>query len=207
MTYSLRSLIRSALFRSKDPRGHCALIDTTATLHSTARIANPIGDPSCISVGPNSQVCGELLTFATGGRIQIGEWCYIGEGTRVWSQTSVSIGNHVMISHLVDIHDTDSHPIDWQERRLDSKAHMTNQIQGISKKTASNPVIIEDDVWICFKATILKGVHIGRGAIIAAGAVVTKDVPAWTIVGGNPARLLRSIPVEEQELTLTTDSV
>jgi len=160
-----------------------------------------MGDPSHISVGPNTQVCGELLTFANGGKIQIGEWCYIGEGTRLWSQSSITIGDHVMISHLVDIHDTDSHPIDWQERRLDSKAHLTNQFRDISAKTVSKPVKIEDDVWICFKATILKGVHVGTGAIIAAGAVVTADVPPWTIVAGNPARVVRALTDQERRIS------
>jgi len=53
--------------------------------------------------------------------------------------------------------------------------------------------VIEDDVWIGFKATILKGVTIGRGSVIAAGSVVTKDVPPYTLVAGNPAQIIRSL--------------
>lgn len=53
------------------------------------------------------------------------------------------------------------------------------------------PVIIEDDVWIGARAILLPGVHIGKGAIIAAGSIVTKDVPSYTVVGGNPAKVIK----------------
>ena len=52
-------------------------------------------------------------------------------------------------------------------------------------------IIIDDDVWIGFRATILSGVHIGQGAVVAAGAVVTKDVPPYAIVGGTPAKIIK----------------
>jgi acetyltransferase-like isoleucine patch superfamily enzyme len=55
----------------------------------------------------------------------------------------------------------------------------------------SAPVVIEDDAWIGFKAIILKGVSVGRGAIVASGAVVTKDVEPWTVVAGNPAQVIK----------------
>ncbi|HYY55970.1 MAG TPA: acyltransferase, partial [Pyrinomonadaceae bacterium] len=132
------------------------------------------------------------------GQIQIGEWCYIGEGTRIWSQASISIGNHVLIAHGVDVHDTDSHPIDWQERRLDGQGILSAKGYRTPTQTISSPVSIEDDVWIGFKATVLKGVRLGRGAIIAACAVVTKDVAPWTIVAGNPARVVRELTPEER---------
>lgn len=54
-----------------------------------------------------------------------------------------------------------------------------------------DPIIIHDDVWIGARVIILPGVHVGRGVVIGAGAVVTKDVPDWSIVGGNPAKLIR----------------
>src|SRR6266566_1837348 len=87
---------------------HCAMIDPSATLHPTARIDNILGDPASISVGPHTHVRGQLLTFWNAGQIKIGQWCYVGDGTRIWSQASVSIGDYVLIAHLVDIHDTNS---------------------------------------------------------------------------------------------------
>jgi acetyltransferase-like isoleucine patch superfamily enzyme len=174
----------------------CAMIDPSVTLHTTAKIENIHGDPKAIAIGAHTHVRGQLLTFWNGGKITIGEWCYIGEGTRIWSQSSVSIGNYVLIAHLVDIHDTNSHPIDWQERRLDTEAILSGGYR-TPTQTVSAPVTIEDDAWIGFKATVLKGVRIGRGAIVSAGAVVTKDVPAWTAVAGNPAKTIAEFsPVE-----------
>jgi acetyltransferase-like isoleucine patch superfamily enzyme len=213
-TLMVRSRLSSALSRlanrlasSPIQAGHeqvpCALIDVNVTLHPTAQIVNALGDPGDISIGSFTHVCGQLLTFHNGGKIQIGEWCFIGEGTRIWSQSSVIIGDHVLISHLVDIHDTDGHPIDWQERRLDAEARLTNQMQNLSRQTMAMPVTIEDDVWVCFKATILKGVHVGKGAIIAAGSVVTADVPPWTVVAGNPAKVVRALTEEERGVSST----
>lgn len=60
------------------------------------------------------------------------------------------------------------------------------------------PVKISDKVWIGFNSIILKGVTIGEGAVVGAGSVVTKDVPAWTVVAGNPARIIREIPENER---------
>jgi acetyltransferase-like isoleucine patch superfamily enzyme len=174
----------------------CANIDPSATLHPTAEIYNILGDPESISVGPHTHVRGQLLTFWNAGRIKIGQWCYVGEGTRIWSQASVSIGDYVLIAHLVDIHDTNSHPIDWQERRLDSKAILSGGAYRTPTQTLAAPVVIEDDVWICFKASIMKGVTIGRGAIVSAGAVVTRNVEPWTVVAGNPAIVIRQLTRE-----------
>ena len=58
--------------------------------------------------------------------------------------------------------------------------------------TSKGPVVIGNNVWIGDKATILPGVTIGDGAVIAANAVVTKDVPAYSVVGGNPARVIKN---------------
>lgn len=65
--------------------------------------------------------------------------------------------------------------------------HKPMQVQGL----ASRSVSIEDDVWIGGHSIILPGVTVGRGSIVAAGAVITKDVPPFTIVGGNPARIIK----------------
>ena len=175
----------------------CATVAPSATLHPTAAIENKQGDPKDINIGAHTHVRGQLLTFWNGGQIHIGQWCYIGEGTRIWSQASVSIGDYVLIAHLVDIHDTNSHPVDWQERRLDTEMILSGQGYRTPTETISAPVVIEDDAWIGFKAIILKGVRIGRGAIVAAGTVVTKDVAPWSVVAGNPARLIDELqPIE-----------
>lgn len=147
-----------------------------------------------IEIGAHSHVRGQLQTFWNGGSIRVGSHCYVGQGTRIWSQVSVLIGNHVLISHLVDIHDTDSHPISADARRVDALGILETGIYHTPTETISEPIVIEDDVWIGAKAIILKGVTIGRGAIIAAGSVVTRDVEPFAIVAGNPARVVGSSP-------------
>lgn len=182
----------------------CATVDASATLHPTARIDNILRKPEAIVIGAQTHVRGELLTFWNAGKITIGKWCYVGEGSRIWSQSSISIGDYVLIAHLVDIHDTNSHPIDWRERRLDTEAIFSGSYR-TPTQTVSAPVVIEDDVWIGFKASVMKGVRIGRGAIVSSGAIVTKDVAAWTIVAGNPAKVIGELtPAEKTDLSHVT---
>jgi len=167
-------------------------IERQAYLHRIAALApstqigpegtveNLLGDPACVIVGENSYVRGRLLTYGHGGKISIGNWCYIGVRTEIWSMDSVTIGDRVLIAHDVNIHDGTAHSKDLKERHehyhhILRKGHPSswNDLPGIS----SSPVAIEDDVWINFGVTILKGVRIGKGSVIAAKSIVTEDVP------------------------------
>jgi acetyltransferase-like isoleucine patch superfamily enzyme len=171
-----------------------ACIDPSTIILPNASVANLSQCKELIIVGKDSVIRGELLIFAHGGEIHIGEGCYVGDGTRIWSSDSVHIGNRVYIAHNVNIHDTNSHSIDAELRgqhfyAIMSTGHPKENIFDIK----ASPVRIDDDVWIGFNTTILKGVHIGKGAVIGACSVVTKDVPPSVIVSGNPAKIIRSI--------------
>lgn len=96
-------------------RATCRL-QPDAALGRSARIRNIRGDSDKIVVGRNSRILGELLTFAHGGEIKIGEWCYVGEGTRIWSAASIELGNRVLISHSANIFDNLTHPLRSAER-------------------------------------------------------------------------------------------
>ncbi|MCP3384618.1 acyltransferase [Bradyrhizobium sp. CCGUVB4N] len=168
-----------------------------AALGASARIRNVYGDSDKIVVGPQSRIFGELMTFAHGGEIKIGEWCFVGEGTRIWSAASIEIGNRVLISHSVNVFDNLTHPIKAaarhdQVRRIFTRGHPRD----ISLDEA--PVRICDDAWVGAGAMVLRGVTVGEGAVVAAGAVVTKDVPAFSIVAGNPAVLVRELRPDER---------
>lgn len=164
--------------------------------HSEAKITN-LRSPEHIRIGAFTHVRGELLTFAHGGQITIGNYCYIGEQSRLWSAAHIHIGDRVLIAHLVTILDSLTHPISARARH----DHYRSIIEKGHPKVLDldeQPVEISDDVWIGCSSVILKGVMIGQGAIIGAGSVVTTSIPPWTICAGNPARVLRELTQAER---------
>lgn len=116
--------------------------------------------------------------FASGRDIEIGDFSGLGLHCRV--SGPLKIGSHVMMGPDVLIY-TQNHAFD--------RTDIPMMEQGISEK---REVVIGNDVWIGARAILLPGITVGEGAIIAAGAVVTKDVPPFAIVGGNPARVIKS---------------
>jgi acetyltransferase-like isoleucine patch superfamily enzyme len=145
-------------------------------------------------------ILGELLTFAHGGQIQIGEWCYVGEGTRIWSAARVIIGDRVLIAHNVNIFDNLTHPVGAGARHNQFRMIVTS---GHPKEIdlGERAINIGSDAWIGANAIILRGVMIGVGGIVGAGAVVTRNVPAYTIVAGNPAHPIRELTHAERDKT------
>lgn len=167
-------------------------IGPRSRLGPTAAIDNGLRDADRIQIGADCVVQGQLLVFGHGGRIRLGDWCFVGENSRIWSGAAIDIGDRVLISHDVNIFDNDTHPFDAGARHRQFVAIKTlGQPSDID--LADRPVSIGADAWIGAKAIILKGVTIGRGAVVAAGSVVTRDVPEYAIVAGNPARVLRQI--------------
>lgn len=169
------------------------VMGTDFTFYPETSIQNMQNNPSQISIGNKTHVRGTLLIFKYGGKITIGHDCYVGEGTRIWSGQEVSIGNNVLISHNVSIVDTNAHEIDSNERRR-RHIDLINIGPWIEKgNVETKTIVIQDNAWINFNSTILKGVTIGEGAIVAAGSVVTKDVAPYTLVGGNPAIFIKKV--------------
>lgn len=129
--------------------------------------AEDLFDPSCVSVGDYTYGGLRVLTYNQNSKLKIGRFC--------------SIAQEVMFVLSAD-HYTDhisSYPYKvWI---------MKEEQEGVSK----GDITVDDDVWIGFRSTILSGVHIGQGAVIAAGSVVTKDVPPYAIVGGVPAKVIK----------------
>jgi maltose O-acetyltransferase len=122
---------------------------------------------------------GRGSTIHTGARfynpsnIEIGQDSIVGEGAVLDGRDKLKIGNHVDIASEVMIYNSE------------------HDVQSVDFKAVSQPVVIEDYVFIGPRSIILQGVKIGKGAIVGAGAVVTKDVEEFSIVGGVPAKKIK----------------
>lgn len=177
---------------NKDNLTKSCIIGDDVWLSEQADIINNSLPKENIIIGSRSRLMGQLFLFDVGGFIKIGEDCFIGPNTKIWSAIKIIIGDRVLIAHNVNIHDNISHPLNAQERFEENKNFVrTGLHQDVDIKPQE--IIIEDDVWIGFNSTIMKGVKIGRGAIIGANSVVTKDVEAWTVNVGNPLRVVRKL--------------
>lgn len=120
-----------------------------------------------------------------GTHIEIGEKTFISFNVSMIDVGKIKIGSHVLIGPGTGIF-TAIHPTDPDIR--------ATGVQG------AEPIIIEDKVWIGGNVTILPGIRIGEGSIIGAGSVVTKDIPSMSVVGGNPARIIRKITPEDKAI-------
>ncbi|GAB3270995.1 sugar O-acetyltransferase [Kineosporia babensis] len=126
------------------------------------------------------------LFVAYGVHTHVGSSVYLNTGTTIIDDSPVHIGDQVMFGPHVTL-TTAGHPI-----------HPDTRATG---EQFSAPIVIEDGVWIGANVTVLPGVTIGRGSVVAAGAVVTANVPADVVVGGVPARILRAITEADREFT------
>lgn len=151
--------------------------------------------PGNITLGNHCRVYGTLESQGS-GKIQIGNNCCIYNDSIIGSVDSITIGDCVMISNRVHIYDNNNHPISPSVRREMCMGDFDGEPWRWAYADHA-PIVIEDDVWIGEYAAVLKGVTIGRGSIVASHAVVTKDVPPYTIVAGNPARVVKEIAHEE----------
>lgn len=146
-----------------------------------------------VSIGDHCTI-GALLEALWGGRISIGKNTYIGPSSIVQSKESVVIGENVIIANNVLIVDNNNHPVNPAMRlKMSACEDFMNDELWSWKYAESKPIIIEDNVWIGRDSRILKGVTVGKGSIVALGAVVTKDVPSYTIVAGNPAKVVKQL--------------
>ena len=124
---------------------------------------------------------GVLGFFRVGNKknISIGNDCGINSGVYILGHKSVVIGNNVILSVDAKI--------------IDSGLDLTGYVYTKFPQHISSAVVIEDGVWIGAGAIVLPGVTIGKKSVVAAGAVVTRDVPSGVVVAGNPAKILRNL--------------
>lgn len=155
-------------------------------------------DKLYVSIDENCILFGKIVFNSTSGEVIIGKNTQI--NGEIICTNKVVLGDNIFLAWGVSLFDNDSHSLDYNDRIND----MTSQLNDIRNGDSfiknkdwsivkSGPINIKDYAWIGMNSIILKGVTIGEGAIVAAGSVVTKDVPDWTIVAGNPAQVVKKI--------------
>ena len=130
-----------------------------------------------ITLGEGVWVQDAAVINANRGQVTLGDRSWLGPFCLVYGNGGVTIGANVLVAAHTTIN-TVSH----ESARCDIPIN--------DQPVLTDPVVIEDDVWIGLNAVILQGVTIGRGAIVGAGAVVTKSIPAWSIAMGVPAKVV-----------------
>jgi len=129
--------------------------------------------------------------------VDVGEGCVIHPGIEI-TRGPLSFGNNTFVNTDTRFECTGGIRIGsycqiGPRTSFETVTHSLEPVMGQHRPLSSNPIIIEDYVWIGSNAIILAGVTIGRGSVVAAGAVVTEDVPDYTLVAGVPARIIRQI--------------
>lgn len=164
---------------------------TTGLCYLTAR--EPEG--CSLVIGAQSDIECQIALEKSSVKVKIGSRTHIGGGTLLAAACGMTIGDDVQIAYQGLIMDHNSHALAFSQRKDD----VLDWQKGKKDWThvAMAPVVICDKAWIGARVTILKGVTIGEGAVVGAGSVVTKSVPPWTIVAGNPAKVIRELSEAE----------
>ncbi len=160
------------------------VIDPTAYVSPDARI-HPSTRGTKIRIGAHAQIYDFVVIRAVGGGgdVTIGEHCYINPHCTLYSGGGIALGAYVLVGPHVAIVPA-NHAFDRRDTPI--------RHQGFAPSKGG--VVIGDDVWIGANATILDGARIGKGAIVAAGAVVDGEIPPYQVWGGVPARMLKQRP-------------
>ncbi len=169
------------------------------SLGANTRVGGSIekrGEGSTIRIGHDSVMDGRLVTEARGAQISIGSNTSIGGETLLAAVESIVVEDDVLISYQCIITDSDNHHVRYSLRKHDLHEWMTGRHDWSKVKTA--PVRICKGAWLGARTIVTKGVTIGEGAVCGMGSVVTKDVAPYTIVAGNPARVIRELGPDER---------
>lgn len=149
-----------------------------------------------LKINDNCVVSGNFVFERADSYIEIGSNTFIGGGMFVASD-KITIGNDVMFSWGCTVIDTDAHSINWNERKSDVsdwKKGLDEGREGYYKDwtlVKSKQVVIGDKSWIGFNSVILKGVKLGEECVVGAGSVVTKSFESSSVIGGNPAKIIK----------------
>ena len=175
---------------------HCLTHGKDCRFTDNVKIYNHPNNPGAIILREGVFIDG-ILEVYNNGFLTIDNYTFFGN-SRIYCANKISIGKGCWIADHVFIMDSNLHPISAKRRLQDGIDLSKGIFPDVYCDIPNAPVTIKDTVWIGVNSVITKGVTIGEGAIIGAGSVVKKDIPPWTIVAGNPARVIREIPENER---------
>jgi acetyltransferase-like isoleucine patch superfamily enzyme len=158
--------------------------------------ADKRGANSRIEVGRDCLIDGILVTEAPGSAIRIGSNVSIGGQSLLAAVQSIVVEDDVLISYQCIIVDSDNHNLRYSLRKNDLHEWLTGRHDW--NKVQTQPVRICKGSWLGARVIVTKGVTIGEGAVCGMGSVVTRDVPPYAVVAGNPARIIKELPVGER---------
>lgn len=124
---------------------------------------------------------------------KVGKRCAIAAGAKIWAPWNLQIGDYVAVANGAELYDVAKIKI-GHHVTVSQDSYICTASHDIGKKLKPltyAQICIGDFSWVCAKAIVLPGATIGEGAVVAAGAVVSKDVEPWTVVGGNPAKFIK----------------
>jgi acetyltransferase-like isoleucine patch superfamily enzyme len=171
-----------------------AIIDETAYVETTFSfyLYRSVAAPG-VRIGKGaSTYLGTMFDVGPSGKVSLGDYTLV-HGARIICDSEIKIGDYVFISWNVVLMDTYRVPVDPLERRRELEQVLKRESRYIDARAAAAPITIESNVWIGFDACILPGVRVGEGSIVGARSVVAADVEPYTIVAGNPARVIRRL--------------
>lgn len=144
-----------------------------------------------------STYLGTMFDVGSHGQVRLGNYALV-HGARIICDAEIEIGDYALISWNVVLMDTYRLPFDPVERQLQLERVSGALPRHIDAKVLARPIHIGRNVWIGFDACVLPGVTIGEGAIVGARSVVNQDVPPYSVVAGNPARLIKQLEMQDK---------
>jgi acetyltransferase-like isoleucine patch superfamily enzyme len=169
-----------------------AYIETSYSF-SLYRSEEPVG----VRIGRGaSTYLGTMFDVGPRGRVSLGDYALV-HGARIICDAAVEIGDYVLISWNVVLMDTYRVPLEPAARRRELQRVPFRSPRLLAADVPARPVRIGRNVWIGFDSCVLPGVAVGEGAVVGARSVVVEDVPPYTVVAGNPARVIRRLEPEE----------
>jgi acetyltransferase-like isoleucine patch superfamily enzyme len=171
-----------------------AVVDETAYVETTFSFhlyhsEEPVG--ARIGRGASTYL-GTMFDVGPRGRVSLGEYALV-HGARIICDAEVEIGDYALISWNVVLMDSYRVPLDAGARRRELEQVPLRRPRFLGAGVSARPVRIGRNVWVGFDACVLPGVTIGEGSVVGARSVVVEDVPPYTVVAGNPARVIRSL--------------